>query len=85
MKFPKKGRLVIVKWLDATSAQAWYEKGDTLPLCVNRTVGWLTGKHKDRIIVTAALSDGDSQFGIRQAIPVENVQDVRKLNIGKRP
>lgn len=85
MKLPKKGRLVIVKWLDASGSNSWYSSGHTLPLCVNKTVGYLTGKTRRKIVLTAALSDGDAPYGIRMAIPRANVTDVRLLKIGGRP
>lgn len=79
--FPKKGTLVIVWWRDASGSGAWSDSGD-MEVVQNATVGWLTNKARDRIVLSA--TSGGPKWGQVTAIPLENVTECRLLRVGKR-
>lgn len=84
MRLPKKGKLVIVKWLDSSSEGSWTIHPERHTLSVCRTVGYLAHKGRDRIVI-AASNDDTGADGQRMAIPRSVIADMRYLKIGKRP
>lgn len=70
-------KLVLVEWVDSTSSTGW-ENDPDLELSICKTVGYLTRKTKEKVVLAQSISDNnnvDNKF----AIPRGCIQSIKEL------
>ncbi len=76
-----KEKIVLVKWEDAYSAEAWRDRDDRKEMkpCLIYTVGTLIKKSEDAVILTLSIDPGNGMVADTMRIPTGMIRKYKVI------